>query len=94
MPGSIVSNVAPSAASTHSPPNAPRVVEARDRLEAGLRDAALEAEDPGLLAAWCNSPAGQDDAPAARTLVTRLPARDRRLAGARAHLARLERSFA
>jgi hypothetical protein len=74
--------------------DAPRVVEARERLESGLRDAVLQAGDPALLDAWCRGPAGQDDAPAAHALLAMLPEHDPRRAGAQAHLARLERTFA
>jgi hypothetical protein len=74
--------------------DAPRVVEARERLESGLRDAVLQAGDPALLDAWCHGPAGQDDAPAAHALLAMLPEHDPRRAGAQAHLARLERTFA
>ena len=72
---------------------ATRVVEARDRLEEGLRAAILRSRDPGLLDAWCRGAAGQDDGEANRTLLARLPPDDPRVAAAHARLARLERSF-
>lgn len=73
--------------------SAPRVVEARERLEHGLRQAVLHSEDPALIAAWCTSAAGQEDEPAARALLDLLPPGDPGLAAARARLARLDRLF-
>jgi hypothetical protein len=73
---------------------APRVVEARDRLEQGLRTAVLRAKDPELLHAWCRSAPGQEDEPSARALLALLRPGDARLPAARAHLARIERLFA
>ncbi|WP_354699108.1 hypothetical protein DSM112329_04815 [Paraconexibacter sp. AEG42_29] len=72
---------------------APRIVEARERLEHGLRTAILRDGDPDLLQAWCRSAPGQEDEPAARALLALLPAGDARLPAAQAHLARLERTF-
>ena len=73
---------------------APRVVEARERLEQGLLASILQADDPDLLAAWCRSAPGEDDADAARELLTRLAPDDARAAAARAQLRRLDRMFA
>ena len=73
---------------------APRVVEARERLEQGLRGSIMRADDPDLLAAWCRSAPGEDDAAAARALLASLPPDDARSAAARAHLRRLDRVFA
>ncbi|HEY5198217.1 MAG TPA: GAF domain-containing protein [Solirubrobacteraceae bacterium] len=72
---------------------APLIVEARESLESGLRDAIMRAGDPDLLAAWCRSSLGADDAPAARALVAILPPQDGRAAPARAHVARLVRQL-
>jgi hypothetical protein len=38
---------------------APRIVEAREGLETGLREAIIRADDPDLLAAWCRSAPGR-----------------------------------
>jgi len=72
---------------------APRVIEARDRLEEGLRTTVLAAGDAELLAAWCRSAPGQDDQPAARALLGLLAAGDPRRPAARALVARLDRVF-
>ncbi len=72
---------------------APRVVEARDRLEHGLRRAVLRSGEPELLAAWCAGAAGQEDEPAARALVELLGPADERRPAAEARLARLRRLF-
>jgi hypothetical protein len=70
------------------------VVEARDRLEEGLRAAVLAAGDADLLVTWCRSTPGQEDEAAARALLRALDPGDARAAAARAHLARLRRIFA
>ncbi len=70
---------------------APRLTEARDRLEEGLRTAVLRSCDPDLMAEWCRTVPGQEDEPAAQALLQSLPADDPRLSAARAHLARLDR---
>lgn len=72
---------------------APRVIEARDRLEESLRAAVLAATDPDLLAAWCRSTPGGEDEAAAAALLDLLPAGDPRRPAARAHRARLSRIF-
>ncbi|HWH12937.1 MAG TPA: GAF domain-containing protein [Solirubrobacteraceae bacterium] len=73
--------------------DAPRIVEAREGLASGLRDAIVRSGDPDLLAAWCRSSLGADDAPAARTLVANLSPDDGRAAAARAHVGRLDRQL-
>jgi hypothetical protein len=70
---------------------APRLVEARDRFEEGLRTAVLRSCDPDLMAAWCRTVPGQEDEPAAHALLDALPPGDARVSAARAHLARLDR---
>jgi hypothetical protein len=72
----------------------PRVVEARERVEQGLRTSILRSGDPDLLAAWCRSAPGEDDAAAALALIARLSPGDARAAAARAQLARIDRVFA
>ncbi len=73
---------------------APRIVEARDSLEAGLRAAVMERRDPELLAAWCRTAPGQEDEPAATALLGLLGPGDTRIPAARARLARLRSLFA
>lgn len=70
---------------------APRVIEARDRLEDGVRSAVLRSHDPQLVTTWCRSGSGQDDEVSARALLALLGPGDPRIAGARAHLTRLDR---
>jgi hypothetical protein len=72
---------------------APLVIEARERLEHGLRQAVLAAGDARLLDVWCRSAAGQEDAPAADALLRLLRSGDARVPAARARLARLQRVF-
>jgi hypothetical protein len=69
--------------------SAPLVVEARARIEDGLRAAILAGGDHELLAAWCASAAGQGDGAAAAVLLDGLDGGDPLTAGARAHLARI-----
>jgi hypothetical protein len=71
---------------------APRVIEARERLEQGLRAAVLRSGDPELLAAWCRGAGGEDDEAATRALLALLAAGDARVPAARAQLARLDRA--
>jgi len=73
---------------------APRIVEARERLEQGLLASIIAVDDPDLLAAWCRSAAGEDDDVAARALLARLDPGDARAAGLRAQLRRLDRMLA
>jgi hypothetical protein len=73
---------------------APRIVEVRDVLEAGLREAIMRSGDPDLLAAWCHSRLGSDDASAANGLIGMLAPGDARTAAVRAHVARLDRRHA
>lgn len=73
--------------------NAPRIIEARQRLEHGLRTAVLASRDPELLGTWCRSVPGQEDEPAAEALVHLLDPADPRMPAARAQLVRLQRIF-
>jgi hypothetical protein len=68
------------------------VVEARQRLDDAIRSAVLASADLGLLVAWCASPSGRDDQPAAELLLSLLPAGDERLPAARARAERLRRA--
>jgi hypothetical protein len=70
--------------------SAARVLEARERLENGLRSAALDAHDADVLSSWCRSVPAQEDEAAAHALLALLGPRDVRAAAARAHLARLQ----
>jgi hypothetical protein len=70
--------------------SAARVLEARERLEDGLRTAALDAHDASVLSSWCRSLPGQEDEAAAHALLALLEPHDVRAAAARARLARLQ----
>jgi GAF domain len=68
---------------------APLVVEARQRLDDGLRDAILASEDPALLEAWLGNPSGEDDVEACRALIALLGDEDPRRPAAISRLRRL-----
>lgn len=68
---------------------APLVVEARQRLDDGLRAAILATGDPALIEAWLRNPSGEDDLEACRTLVARLDSDDPRRPAAISRLRRL-----
>lgn len=71
----------------------PLLVETRERLDLGLRDAALHSHDRKPMALWLETPSGRDDVVACRTLISQLSEGDplrvrlltrlRRLTGAR-----------
>jgi hypothetical protein len=67
----------------------PLVVEARQRLDDGLREAILAAGSADLLWAWLANPSGEDDVEACRALVTRLGGEDPRRPAAISRLRRL-----
>jgi hypothetical protein len=69
--------------------SAPHIVEARERLELGLRAAIIATDDCDLLAEWCRSPPGQEDEAAVRLLLAKLAPGDPRIPAACAQLARL-----
>jgi hypothetical protein len=68
---------------------APLVVEARQRLDDGLREAILAAGAPELIEAWLRNPSGEDDVEACRALVARLGGEDPRRPAAVSRLRRL-----
>jgi hypothetical protein len=67
----------------------PLVVEARQRLDDGLREAILAAGSADLLWSWLANPSGEDDVEACRALISRLPAADPRRPAAISRLRRL-----
>jgi hypothetical protein len=68
---------------------APLVVEARQRLDDGLREAILASGAPALIEAWLRNPSGEDDVEACRALVARLAGDDPRRPAAVSRLRRL-----
>lgn len=67
----------------------PLVVEARQRLDDGLREAILASGSASLLEAWLRNPSGEDDVEACRALVGRLEGGDPRRPAAISRLRRL-----
>jgi hypothetical protein len=67
----------------------PLVVEARQRLDDGLREAVLASGSAALIEAWLANPAGEDDLEACRALVARLDGEDPRRPAAISRLRRL-----
>ena len=67
----------------------PLVVEARQRLDDGLREAILAGGSADLIEAWLRNPSGADDLEACRALVARLDGDDPRRPGAISRLRRL-----
>jgi hypothetical protein len=68
---------------------APLVVEARQRLDDGLREAILASGEPALIEAWLGNPSGEEDVEACRALVARLAGDDPRRPAAISRLRRL-----
>jgi hypothetical protein len=67
----------------------PLVVEARQRLDDGLREAVLASDSTALIEAWLANPSGEDDLEACRALVARLDGDDPRRPAAISRLRRL-----
>jgi GAF domain len=67
----------------------PLVVEARQRLDDGLREAILAGGSANLLWSWLANPSGEDDVEACRALIARLGAEDPRRPAAISRLRRL-----
>jgi hypothetical protein len=67
----------------------PLVVEARQRLDDGLREAILASGSADLLEGWLRNPSGEDDVEACRALVARLGGSDPRRPAAISRLRRL-----
>jgi len=70
----------------------PLLVEARERLDGGLRNAVMTSADPDLVARWCATVSGRDDQQAAELLLSLLPADDGRHPAALARAQRLRRA--
>jgi hypothetical protein len=72
---------------------APAIVEAREQLDAWMRQAVMTANDPGALWAWVNSSSGRDDLGAWKRLLARLEYRDPRHSLCAARIGELRRSL-
>jgi hypothetical protein len=73
---------------------APGVVDAREQLEAWLRQAVMTSEDPDALWAWVNTPTGRDDIVAWKRLLAALEFRDPRRSLCAARVGELRRTLA
>jgi len=73
---------------------APGIVDAREQLDAWLRQAVMTADDPDALWAWVNGPTGTDDLVAWKRLLAALEFRDPRRSRCAARVGELRRSFA
>jgi hypothetical protein len=73
---------------------APGVVRERDALERWIRHAVMTADDREALWAWLQSPAGRDDLPAWKALLTRLDFHDPRRSRAAARIGHLRSAYA
>ena len=67
----------------------PLVVEARQRLDDGLREAILASGSADLLWSWLANPSGEDDVEACRALISHLGTADPRRPAAISRLRRL-----
>ena len=72
---------------------APAIVEAREQLDAWLRQAVMTANDPQALWAWVNSTSGGDDLSAWKRLLAGLEFRDPRRSLCAARIGELRRSL-
>jgi hypothetical protein len=73
---------------------APAIVEAREQLDAWMRQAVMTANDPEALWAWVNSSSGRDDLGAWKRLLAGLEYRDPRHSLCAARIGELRRSLA
>jgi hypothetical protein len=73
---------------------APGVVRERDALERWVRHAVMTSDDREALWAWLQSPAGRDDLPAWKALLTHLDYRDPRRSRAAARVGHLRSALA
>ena len=73
---------------------APAIVDAREQLDAWLRQAVMTANDPEALWAWVNSPSGSDDLGAWKRLLSGLEFRDPRRSLCASRVGELRRSLA
>ena len=72
---------------------APAIVEAREQLDAWMRQAVMTANNPGALWAWVNSCSGRDDLGAWKRLLAGLEYRDPRHSLCAARIGELRRSL-
>lgn len=72
---------------------APAIVEAREQLDAWLRQAVMTANDSGALWAWVNAASGREDLAAWKRLLVRLEFRDPRRSLCAARIGELRRSL-
>ena len=72
---------------------APAIVEAREQLDAWLRQAVMTANDSGALWAWVNAASGRDDLAAWKRLLVGLEFRDPRRSLCAARIGELRRSL-
>jgi DNA-binding winged helix-turn-helix (wHTH) protein len=73
---------------------APAIVDAREQLDAWLRQAVMTANDPDALWVWVNSPSGSDDLGAWKRLLAGLEFRDPRRSLCAARVGELRRALA
>jgi hypothetical protein len=73
---------------------APGIVEAREQLDAWLRQAVMTSGDVDALWAWVNAPSGREDLAAWKRLLAELEFRDPRRSLCAARVGELRRSFA
>src|SRR3954471_8047381 len=73
---------------------APAIVEAREQLDAWLRQAVMTSDDVDALWAWVNAPTGREDLSAWKRLLAALEFRDPRRSLCAARVGELRRSFA
>jgi hypothetical protein len=73
---------------------APGIVDAREQLDAWLRQAVMTADDPDALWAWVNGPTGTEDLVAWKRLLAALEFRDPRRSRCAARVGELRRSLA
>jgi hypothetical protein len=73
---------------------APGIVEAREQLDAWLRQAVMTSGDADALWAWVNGPTGREDLVAWKRLLSELEFRDPRRSQCAARVGELRRSFA
>jgi GAF domain-containing protein len=72
---------------------APAIVDAREQLDAWLRQAVMTADDPEAVWAWVNAPTGSDDLGAWKRLLARLEFRDPRRSLCASRVGELRRSL-
>jgi hypothetical protein len=72
---------------------APAIVEAREQLDAWMRQAVMSANDLDALWAWVNAPSGRDDLGAWKRLLSGLEFRDPRRSLCAARVGELRRSL-